>query len=269
MHPNTVRNQLKLLANNGLIEYKNGKWYPRVLDIEVAVSTLDYKRSKAGQRGALKSLRVTIYGSISSSELSIPGSLKYYIRQVISKSRKLINEGKRYVALDLLVHTLLPLRENAVLWLWKDNEFIYYEPKTGKFHSVKFPALAEFLKNLGFKEGLMVQHIYGHEEASRIIHNLFAKGHLSWVWSRSIFYGLKKLSLAQEGNYYVVELEYKDGVICLVLKDIYGNIINIYTILWSNNNNRPAPLNDKDKFKSIVIGKQHVKESNEESYFSK
>jgi len=34
------------------------------------------------------------------------------------------------VALDLLAHTLLPLRETGILWLWRGDEFIYFEKKT-------------------------------------------------------------------------------------------------------------------------------------------
>ena len=52
VHENTIRKQLKLLENKGLIEVKGGKVYPKVHDLEAAVDLFDYKRSRAGQRGA-------------------------------------------------------------------------------------------------------------------------------------------------------------------------------------------------------------------------
>ena len=57
VHENTVRKQLQLLQNKGLIEIRNNRIYPKVKDLESIVDLFDFKRSKAGKRGALKRLK--------------------------------------------------------------------------------------------------------------------------------------------------------------------------------------------------------------------
>ena len=80
--------------------------------------------------------------------------MKRYTVMIIRKAKELIRRGKREIALDLLVHTLLSIREPGVLWLWHGDEFIYFERKSfeqGSLHCAKFPALSNLLKDLGFR----------------------------------------------------------------------------------------------------------------------
>jgi len=273
VHENTIRKQLELLEAKGLVELHNGKVYPKIMDIEAALSTFDSKRSRAGRKGAAKALRHFLYFRTGSTVCTeIPKSLKHYIATVIRKARELASKGRREVVLDLLIHILLPIRETGVLWIWKGDEFIYYEKKIGEkgqFHSVRFPLLAEFLRSLGFQEGLMIYHIYGHREASTVIHKLFSRGPYSWPWARSVFYKLKELGLASEGNYYIIELLYRGGTIYIYLKDSYGNTMKVYNSTWLDTENIPTPLDKEHRFKGVVVGRQHIKEENENSYFSR
>jgi len=273
VHEETVRKQLKMLENKGLVEKKNGKYYPVLLPVDIVAKMFDVERSRTGKRGAAARFRQILYRNQMPAVDTLPKSLKHYVKRVVQLAVQLTERGKREVALDLLAHTLLPLRENAVLWLWRGDEFIYYERKTmteGTFHSVKFPALADLLRKLGFKEGAMVWHIYGHDEAKDLIRRIFQKGHLSWPWARSIFYKLKELGLAEEGNRYIIELEYRSMAILVYLRDIYNNILKEYFEPWFNEVRLPPPLSaEKTKDRYLVIGKQHVKEENEESYFSR
>jgi len=268
-----VRKQLKMLQAKSLIEERSGKFYPVLLPPDVAIKLFDAKRSHVGKKGAVMRLRQIIYRGELQLVRELPKGLKHYVKQVVERAVQLAVQGKREATLDLLIHTLLPVRENGVLWLWRGDEFIYYERKTmteGTFHSAKFPALSKLLKDLGFKEGVMVWHIYGHDEAKDIIRKVFGKGHLSWPWARSIFYKLKELGIAEEGNRYIIELEYRSMAILVYLRDVYGNLIKEYFEPWFNEKMLPAPLNpDRDRVRYLVLGRQHIKPENEESYFSR
>jgi len=269
----TVRKQLKMLKNKGLVEEKDGKYYPVHLPADITVKLFDVKRSRVAEKGARMRLRQILYRNQLPLVEEIPRGLKHYVKQVVERAVQLARQGKQEAALDLLVHTLLPIRENGVLWLWRRDEFIYYERKVmteGTFHSVRFPALADLLRKLGFHEGVMVYHLLGHEEAKDLIHRIFQKGYLSWPWARSIFYKLKESGFVEEGGRYIIELEYVNMAIHVYLKDIYGNLIKEYFESWFQEAKLPPPLSpDKRKDRYLVLGRQHIKEENEESYFSK
>jgi len=270
VHENTVRKQLKQLENKGLIEVKDNRVYPKVKDLDAIIDLFDFKRSKAGKRGAMKRLRkvLKLRTSPELEELDITRNLEYYVKRVLSIASKLVFEGKRWEALDLIAHTLLPIRETGVLWLWRRDEFIYYERKAKpSVRCVRFLALSEALKRLGFEEGIMVDHIKGHKYVKEIIHKLFAKGNLSWPWSRSVFYGLKKYELASEGSNYIIEFFYKNGLLKILLKDYYGNLLAIYEKEWQGR--PPEPLANRNYYKVMAVGKQHIYEENESGYFDR
>ncbi len=169
---NTVRKQLKVLERKGLIR-KVGDRYSCLVDPREVHDLFDTERSKAGRIGA-----VIQHMKLNTKSLKISPGLAYYTKQVVEKARDLVKKGKRAVALDLIVHTLLPLRENEVLWLWHQDTFIYYirKTKSGQFRAVKSEEVAKLLRKLGFSEGIMILHVLGHSEASRIIHRIFNRG---------------------------------------------------------------------------------------------
>ncbi len=262
---NTVRKQLRQLERGGLLKRIRDR-YVALVDPREVTDLFDVERSRAGKVGAtIKHLK------ISSKSLKISPGLAYYTKKIIEESQKLIKRGKRAVALDLIVHTLLPLRENEVLWLWHQDTFIYYirKTKSGRFRAIRSEEVSKLLRKLGFSEGIMILHVLGHAEASRIIHRIFSRGPYSWPWARSISYGLKELGLLQETTNFRIQLKRLDNRIELVLWDLYTKQeICSYIINW--NHEVPEPLKNRTYYIGTVLGKQHIKkEIEEDSYFSK
>jgi len=265
---NTVRNQLKQLERKGLVR-KYGDEYVVLVDPRDVIDMFDRERSKAGKVGAtLRHLK------LSSGGLKVSPGLSYYTKQVVEKAKDLIRRGRKAAALDLIVHTLLPIRENEVLWLWHKDLFIYYTSKTGagRFRAIKSEEVSKLLRRLGFSEGIMVFHVLGHEEASRIIHRIFNRGPYSWPWARSVSYGLKELGLLQEvDDLYKIQLKKTDdGKIEAVLWNLYTKeFVASYSIDWSGRE-VPVPLKNRTYYVGTVLGRQHVKQEIEiDSYFSK
>ena len=159
---NTVRKQLQQLERKGLIRREGGRYFCLVDPREVH-DLFDIERSKAGRIGAtLRHMKLT------TKSLKISPGLAYYVKKVVEESQKPIRRGKRAVALDLIAHTLLPLRENEVLWLWHQDIFVYYikKSKAGEFRAIKSKEISDLLKKPGFSEGIMILHVLGHKEAS-------------------------------------------------------------------------------------------------------
>ena len=260
---NTVRKQLEQLQRKGLVR-KIGDTYTALVDPSEVQDLFDKERSKAGRIGA--TIR---HMKLSTKSLKISPGLTYYTKKTIDESKKLLQKGKRVAVLDLLVHTILPVRENGILWLWHQNVFVYYEPKTKQFRAIKSEEVAKLLKKLGFSEGIMILHVLGHKEASRIIHRIFSRGSYSWPWARSISYGLKELGSLQETTNFKIQLKHIDNRIELILWDLYTKqeICN-YTMNW--NYEPPEPLKNKQFIIATVLGRQHIKKEIEiNNYFSK
>jgi len=262
---NTVRKQLSILERKGLIK-KEGDSYIALVDPRDVEDLFDRERSRAGKIGAaIKHMKMA------SKSLKISPGLSYYTKQVVETAQKLITKGKRAAALDLIVHTLLPLRENEVLWLWHGDTFIYYikKSKAGKFRAVKSPEIAKLLRKLGFTEGIMILHVLGHKEASKIIKRIFSRGPYSWPWARSLSYGLKYLGLLEETTNFKIQLKRLDNEVEAWLWDLYTKeLLAQYTIKWEYET--LEPLKNRNYVTATVLGRQHIKKEIEiDSYFSK
>ncbi len=261
---NTVRKQLRQLERKGLLKRIRDR-YVALVDPREVTDLFDVERSKAGKVGAtLRHLRIKQKG------LKISPGLAYYTKQVVETAQKLVRKGKRAAALDLLVHTLLPIRENGILWAWHNDIFIYYEPKIKQFRAVKSEEVAKLLRKLGFSEGIMIMHVLGHKESSKIIHKLFQRGPYSWPWARSVSYGLKQLGLLREvENLLKIQLKKISDKVELILWNLYSReLVTQHSISWRYE--VPEPLRNKSYVVATVLGKQHIKrEIEEDSYFSK
>ena len=263
---NTVRKQLQVLERKGLIK-KIGDTYRCLVDPREVEDLFDTERSKSGRVGAtIRHLKIR------SRSLKLSPGLAYYTKQIIEETQKLIKRGKRATALDLISHTLLPLRENEILWLWHNDTFIYYikKSKAGIFRAVKSKEIADLLRKLGFREGIMILHTLGHEEASKIIKKIFSRGPYSWPWARSISYGLKQLGMLHEvDTLYRIQLKKLGSKIELILWNLYTKEqLCKYETNWKYE--VPEPLGNKQYVVATVLGKPHVKQEIEEnSYFSK
>jgi len=263
----TLRKQLKILEERYKVVKRKGNLYIPLLPPEELLSAINIKRAKAGKKGALKRI---LNLRRKPEQLQIPKNLAYYTSKVYEEVEKLIRKGDRTAALDLIVHTYLPLRETDVLWLWRGNEFIYWDNKSRTFRCLYSEELSKLLKKLSYTEGVMVRHILGHERASKIIKRLFSKGYLDWPWSRSISYGLILLGILKEGNYYKVEVRYEGNYIVLLLKEYYnGYLIQEYRIWWEYTQ-PPLPLTKQTTYyKGLALGVAHTNPKNDESYFNK
>ena len=263
----TIRKQLKILEERYKAIKREGSCYVPLLPPEELLRVIDVKRSRAGKKGALKRM-LNLYRK--PDQLQVPRNLSYYVSKVYEEALKLLRKGDRTAALDLLVHTYLPLRKNEVLWLWKGNEFIYWDNKNKTFRCLESKELAKLLKKLGYSEGIMAWHILKHKRAARVIDRIFNKGYLNWPWSRSISYGLILLGLIKEGNYYRVEVLYRDNYLYLILRDYYtGYLTQEYRIKW-NHEQLPLPLSkNRQYYKGLALGVAHTNQKNDESYFSR
>jgi len=264
----TIRNQLKQLERKGLVRRLGSDSYTVLVDPAEVPDMFDAERSRAAKlAGRVRHLKVN------REALKVGPGLAYYTRLVVETAERLVSRGKRVAALDLIAHTLLPLRENEVLWLWHKDLFIYYTSKTsaGKFRAVRSEEVAKLLRRLGFSEGIMILHALGHCEAKKIIRDMFARGPYSWPWARSISYGLKELGLLEEvDDLYKIQLKKMEGgLIELTLLNLYtSQHVATYTINWSYET--PEPLKSREQVNGTVYGKQHVSERVEsDSYFSK
>ncbi len=114
----TVRKQLAMLERKGLAR-RSGDKYIALIEPEEAITVFDTKRSRTGKKRALKRVLNLHRKSV---ELEIPQNLTYYVSKVYKEVQKLLRKGDSTAALDLLVHTYLPLRKTDVLWLWRGNK---------------------------------------------------------------------------------------------------------------------------------------------------
>lgn len=271
VEPETVRTQLRFLIGKGLVKEEGGVYRPVGVPLEAALDLFSFGRSRAGRIGAEKTLLKYLYrreGVELPNIQDVSPKLRKKLRQVLEVVKELVERGDKYTALDLIAHTLLPVRATGVLWLWWKDIFLYYEPKPterGIIHSVRVPALSKLLKELGFEEGILAYHTLG--SSRRWLKEIFGEED-TYPYSRSLFYSLKRLGLAEEGPQYLVEMQYMGGELLLILKDLYGNTLQVFRREWTSP--PPAPLEKEgDKRLSVTYGKQHVYTKNEGSYFSR
>jgi len=261
---NTLRKQLKILERKGLVK-RYRSTYIALVEPEEILDLFDSKRSKAGRKGALK----RAIGAKHKKE-AVPLGLAHYAKQILDEAKKLITKGDRTAALDLLVHTFLPLRENETLWLWHKNTFIYWNTKSNNFRAVESREIADLLRKLGYREGIMVFHILAHKRAKKIIHRIFNRGPYSWTWARSVAYGLKELELLRETTNYGIQIKRIGNEIVLTLYDFYTKLrIAEYIATWTHGE-LPEPLKNRTFYMGTVLGRPHVKREIEiDNYFSK
>ena len=254
----TVRKQLKILEERYKVIRRHGEYYIPLLPPEELLLAINTKRAEAGRKGALK--RVLYLRR--RPEIQIPRNLAHYVSRVYEEVVRLLEKGDRVVVLDLLAHTYLPLRENEVLWLWRGNEFVYWDNKNRVFRSLYSEELSKLLDNLGYQQGILAWHVLGHERVSKIIKRIFGKGHLDWPWSRSIAYGLVLLGILKEGENYRVEILYRENYLHFILKNYYtGYTINEYIMEWEHSH-LPPPLIKDSHYKGLALGVPHTNPKN-------
>ena len=268
VHKATVRKQLRMLERKSLVRIKDNKVIA-LKEFKDSLDLFDSRRSRAERKGAQHKLLYSIQvRRIPVAREATPRGAEYYLGRVLGEARRLIERHDRAAALDLLAHTLLPLRANGVLWLWYRDKFIYYEPKTDSFHIVGSSPVAKILGKLGYSEGIMAWHILGHKRASIIIKSIFMRGPYSWPWARSLAYVLKGLGYIRESEPVVIHISYSNGVITITVKDFYTDIVTLYEAAtrWDYEE-LPAPLTETRKStRRNILGVTHIDAENDETY---
>jgi len=160
---NATRKALRRLEEYGLIENLGDGYYrPLILDRSIAEGSIDFSRVRTRDQV----LRREVV-----AEFRRQGELPRELQPVLDTARRLIELGEKWKAVDLLAHTLLPIRRTGVLLARKDNMFIYYERKTDKLHMLKSQQIAKILDALGIRDEVLMAHRY--HEADSVIRRLF------------------------------------------------------------------------------------------------
>jgi len=246
---------LKRLANYGIIRGIYDGMYVPVAAPDVAFNAIDESRVR---------LRNQVVGTNSrsgfqdaDSEVSkVPGA----VATVISVAKRLVEEGKKWVAVDLLAHTLLPVRRTGVLLARCGDVFVFYERKTRKMHMLRSPNLAEIFDGLGIGNSFLGLHRL--HEADDIIRELFS----SHENARRIHYQLKELGWFQyPQEHYFYKFEFYPKPRLLIIR-MTGNKLETFAEIVLSDTDVKILEELGIPPKGPVVTKEHVKKENEETY---
>lgn len=153
----TVSNALRRMRGRGLVvQLGGGLWaanqgLPSVH--EAAKYLVDHRkvRSAAVQNFVLRQLRkLRVEAPRQEDEPRLPMP----VLDALKRAKEVAERYSREAALAYLAHTLLPVRRTGVLLWWtRDGEFVFKERKTGFYHAIRMPKVAEFLMSLGLRPG--------------------------------------------------------------------------------------------------------------------
>jgi len=188
---NATVKALKRLELYGLVRNLGDGWYrPEVLDNTLVEGSIDFARVRTRDQVLVRRAE--------SSRLYTGEEVPRPVQEVIDRARELVRRGEKWRAVDLLAHTLLPVRESGVLIARVGDMFIYYESKTSKMHMLKSERLAGIFDELGIGDGPLSLH--RTQEASGIVRRMFG----SHDSARRLHYLLKELGWFSEpeGHYF-------------------------------------------------------------------
>ena len=251
---NATVKALKRLELYGLVKSLGDGWYrPEVLDEGLASGSIDFSRVRTRDQVLSKKREL-------SSLLDKSEELPRPVQEVVDKARELIERGERWRAIDLLAHTLLPIRESGILIARLGDMFLYFEQKTGKMHMLRSERLAQVFDELGIPSGPLALH--RTQEATSIIRRMFG----SHDNARRIHYLLKELGWFQEVEGHYFWRLWEDPVSGTSYISIYrktsGDLEEVARVPPS----APEGLYASTRGGAIVT-REHVKEENEDSYF--
>jgi len=250
---NSTAKALRRLENYGLIENLGGGLYkPLVLDESIVEGSIDFSRTRT---------RDQVLGGEAKAGAVMREEMPRELEPILRRARELIERGEKWRAVDLLSHTLLPVRMSGILFAKKGALFIYYERKTDKMHILKSWRVAQIFEALGIKDEVLARHRF--HEADDIIKRLFG----SHDNARRIHYLLKEKGWFEypEENYYYRMFKSE-------IDDAWW--VSIYKL------NKSGQLEEEFKVKvggdatfgvqvkaGAVLTREHVKDENEETYF--
>ena len=250
---NATLKVLKRLELYGIVKNLGYGFYkPVVLDSSIVEGSIDWRRVRTRDQVLRKR------GVKGSTSRDVPREVK----SVVKVASKLIKAGEKWRAVDLLAHTLLPVRKTGVLLARVGDTFIYYERKTDKLHMVKSPQLAQIFKSLGIVEEVLGRHKLF--EADSIIRRMYGSHDIA----RKLHYLLKEkgwFEYPPPGWFYRV---FKDPVTSRLWIDIYVNKGGKLEKIWRIPSSESGEVGLLVKAGAIVT-REHVKPENENTYFNR
>ena len=234
-----------------------GRYVPLVLDEKIVRGAIDWRRIRRRDQ-------VVKRGERGRKELTRSGA-EQVVGKIVGIARILVERGDVWKAVDLIAHTILPIRETGVLVLKINDEFIYFERKTGKMHLVKSRWLCEVWKDLGLPDGVLVNH--KDHGASGIIRRLFG----SYDVARRLHYWLKELGYFEYRSDMGDSLFYELGMDLVTGRYVFS----LYRLAGINKFEKILEVPNTGSNKKIVkkagpiVMSEHVKEENEGTYFNR
>jgi len=250
---NSTLKALRRLEMYGLVQNLGGWYKPLILDESIAEGSIDFSRVRTrDQVLRRKGAEEVQHGQ--------PGEIPRELEPVIKAAKELIEKGEKWKAVDLLAHTVLPVRETGVLLARKNDLFLYYERKTNKMHMIKSEKLAKLFDALGIKDEVLLMH--RQHEADSIIKRLFG----SHDNARRLHYLLKErgwFEYPQENYYYRVFQDFENNSwwISIYRLDKSGRMEEIWRIQTAEET--AAGLQVKA---GAIVTREHIKEENETTY---
>jgi len=246
---------LQRLAGYGVIRKVCDGVYIPVAAPDVAFNAIDGSRVR---------LRNQVVGTNSRNSFQDADSevsrVPRAVAAIISTAKRLVEEGKKWIAVDLLAHTLLPVRRTGVLLARRGDVFVFYERKTRKMHMLRSPSLAEIFRGLGIGNSFLGLHRL--HEADNIIRELFS----SHENARRIHYQLKELGwfhYPQEHYFYKFEFYPKPRLLIIRMT---GNKLETFAEIVLSDTDVKILEELGIPPKGPVVAKEHVKMENEETY---
>jgi len=175
-------------------------------------------------------------------------------------AKRLVRKGKKWMVVDLLAHTLLPVRRTGVLLARCGDVFVFYERKTRKIHMLRSLNIAEIFDGLGIGNGFLGLHRL--HEADDIIRELFS----SHENARRIHYQLKELGWFQyPQEHYFYKFEFYPKPRLLIIR-MTGNKLEVFAEIPLSNMDAKLVEELGIPSKGPIVTREHVKTENEETY---
>ncbi len=247
---------LKRLELYGLIEDVNGWYKPVIFDESIVKGSIDWRRVRTRDQVIGSSTR-------KQSAKKVVEKLPKPVQRVVAMARQLIEQGKKWQAVDLLAHTLVGVRETGVLVARKGDTFIYYEKKTSKMHMVKSSKLAEIFEQLGIHDEILTCH--KQHDAGNIIRRMYGSHDVA----RRIHYLLKEQGWFEYPRKHYYYRYFEDPVSktwCIIIYVRRGNTLEEVWRIQQEQQQEGLMIQRKA---GTIVTREHVKEDNEETYFNR
>jgi hypothetical protein len=245
---------LKRLELYGLARSVHGRYMPVVLDPRIVEGSIDRSRVRTREQ-----VLPTTRPRVEPGERVWPREVWPVIREAL----RLVGRGEKWRAVDLIAHTLLPVRKTGILLARRGDIFIYYESKTGKMHMIRSPMLARIFSYLGINDEVLAEH--RRWEADALIRRMYGSHDIA----RRLHYLLKErgwFEYFEPGEWFYTLLVMPDGRWRLSILHLLSP--NRLVEEWRVEGEGGLPLPPGER-RGGILTREHAKEENEETYFNR